>query len=119
MYRFLFLSVASLLAAGCASTPSSQRVRADHPASADAASSPMPAATGTLSQTTPSGSPPSEPMKPLQADMGGMPGMAGMSGMSQPSASTAYVCPMHPEVTSNAPGKCPKCGMKLVAKGGE
>lgn len=25
-----------------------------------------------------------------------------------------YVCPMHPEVTSNAPGKCPECGMKLV-----
>ena len=25
-----------------------------------------------------------------------------------------YACPMHPEVTSNAPGKCPKCGMALV-----
>lgn len=24
-----------------------------------------------------------------------------------------YTCPMHPEVTSNKPGKCPKCGMKL------
>ena len=28
-----------------------------------------------------------------------------------------YVCPMHPEVTSNAPGTCPKCGMDLVRKG--
>jgi FtsP/CotA-like multicopper oxidase with cupredoxin domain len=28
---------------------------------------------------------------------------------------SAYVCPMHPEVTSNEPGTCPKCGMKLVA----
>jgi hypothetical protein len=27
-----------------------------------------------------------------------------------------YVCPMHPEVTSNAPGICPKCNMKLVPK---
>ncbi|HKO57339.1 MAG TPA: heavy metal-binding domain-containing protein [Thermoanaerobaculia bacterium] len=27
-----------------------------------------------------------------------------------------YVCPMHPEVTSNEPGKCPKCGMTLVRK---
>jgi hypothetical protein len=26
----------------------------------------------------------------------------------------AYVCPMHPEVTSSAPGLCPKCNMKLV-----
>ena len=27
-----------------------------------------------------------------------------------------YVCPMHPEVTSDKPGKCPKCGMTLVKK---
>jgi len=27
-----------------------------------------------------------------------------------------YTCPMHPEVTSASPGKCPKCGMKLVPK---
>jgi FtsP/CotA-like multicopper oxidase with cupredoxin domain len=26
----------------------------------------------------------------------------------------AYVCPMHPEVTSTAADRCPKCGMKLV-----
>lgn len=25
-----------------------------------------------------------------------------------------YTCPMHPEVVSNQPGKCPKCGMALV-----
>jgi hypothetical protein len=24
-----------------------------------------------------------------------------------------YTCPMHPEVTSDKPGTCPKCGMKL------
>ena len=24
-----------------------------------------------------------------------------------------YVCPMHEDVTSNKPGKCPKCKMKL------
>ncbi|AFM12947.1 hypothetical protein Turpa_2302 [Turneriella parva DSM 21527] len=28
----------------------------------------------------------------------------------------AYVCPMHPEVQSDKPGKCPKCGMKLVPR---
>jgi FtsP/CotA-like multicopper oxidase with cupredoxin domain len=26
-----------------------------------------------------------------------------------------YACPMHPEVTSEEPGRCPKCGMKLLA----
>jgi len=25
-----------------------------------------------------------------------------------------YVCPMHPDVKSNEPGKCSKCGMNLV-----
>ena len=27
-----------------------------------------------------------------------------------------YVCPMHPEVMSEEPGSCPKCGMKLLAQ---
>jgi hypothetical protein len=31
-------------------------------------------------------------------------------------AETLYLCPMHPEVTSKEPGKCPKCGMTLVRK---
>jgi FtsP/CotA-like multicopper oxidase with cupredoxin domain len=30
-------------------------------------------------------------------------------------AVVAYSCPMHPEVISDEPGKCPKCGMKLLA----
>jgi protein SCO1 len=28
-------------------------------------------------------------------------------------AASHYACPMHPEVTSRRPGKCPKCGMAL------
>ncbi|MDI5889556.1 heavy metal-binding domain-containing protein [Halomonas rhizosphaerae] len=27
-----------------------------------------------------------------------------------------YVCPMHPEVVEDEPGRCPKCGMDLVAR---
>ncbi len=25
-----------------------------------------------------------------------------------------FTCPMHPEVQSSTPGRCPKCGMDLV-----
>jgi len=31
-------------------------------------------------------------------------------------ADAVYACLMHPEVTSTAPGKCPKCGMTLVKR---
>ena len=46
---------------------------------------------------------------------------SGSAGGAQVQATDAgvsaiYVCPMHPEVTSSAPGRCPKCGMNLVPK---
>lgn len=31
-------------------------------------------------------------------------------------AAVVYTCPMHPEVQSDKPGSCPKCGMDLVEK---
>lgn len=27
-----------------------------------------------------------------------------------------YTCPMHSEIKQNKPGRCPKCGMKLIEK---
>lgn len=30
-------------------------------------------------------------------------------------AAVTYTCPMHPEISSPKPGKCPKCGMTLVS----
>lgn len=35
---------------------------------------------------------------------------------SATSVEAEYTCPMHPEVKQKGPGKCPKCGMALVAK---
>ncbi|MGD8964377.1 MAG: heavy metal-binding domain-containing protein, partial [Gammaproteobacteria bacterium] len=31
-------------------------------------------------------------------------------------AEPGYVCPMHPQVTSEEPGSCPICGMDLVQR---
>ena len=33
--------------------------------------------------------------------------------VKQQSEKIKYTCPMHPEVTSDKPGKCPKCGMMM------
>jgi FtsP/CotA-like multicopper oxidase with cupredoxin domain len=41
--------------------------------------------------------------------------VAEMDSQVPPSGPVVYSCPMHPEVTSDQPGKCPKCGMKLMA----
>jgi Cu(I)/Ag(I) efflux system membrane fusion protein len=46
-------------------------------------------------------------------------GMTGCQKSATPDSSARalqYTCPMHPEVVKDAPGNCPKCGMKLVEK---
>lgn len=38
----------------------------------------------------------------------------GAASASEGGDATVYTCPMHPEVRSDKPGECPKCGMDLV-----
>ncbi len=38
----------------------------------------------------------------------------GATGSVLKAPAAVYTCTMHPDVTSDKPGKCPKCGMKLV-----
>jgi FtsP/CotA-like multicopper oxidase with cupredoxin domain len=38
-----------------------------------------------------------------------------LGGPDAADGAAVYACPMHPEVTSREPGRCPKCGMTLLA----
>lgn len=35
---------------------------------------------------------------------------------SETTGKYVYTCPMHPEIITDKPGSCPKCGMTLVKK---
>jgi hypothetical protein len=52
-----------------------------------------------------------------QPETGGRQAVASVSAPKTAGATAAqskYTCPMHPEVVSDTPGRCPKCGMDLV-----
>ena len=42
--------------------------------------------------------------------------MMNKTSKTDKSKGVTYTCSMHPEVTANKPGKCPKCGMELIKK---
>ena len=93
----LVAAVGVFVPIGCAASTKNDPITADHPANPAAPESPLPARPDTLA--------------------------LGQSAVPAPGENDAtkvdvlfYTCPMHKEVVSSAPGKCPKCGMKLVPK---
>ena len=143
MLRTLIALIGVILLAGCAAPAVQTGLPDDHPANPNAPASPAPAASVTLA-LNPSTAPPPPQDDSMGEPHQGMPGMKGghdgMAGMPEPSdadgtnrnaaggppqsapatapgaTTVQYTCPMHKEVVSNQPGKCPKCGMKLVPK---
>ena len=53
-------------------------------------------------------------MKKTTIDQGNQ-NSGGLSNQNMEATKT-YTCSMHPEVISDTPGKCPKCGMELIEK---
>lgn len=138
MYSQATILMLAALLAGCTGGLVLTQLPPNHPANAEAAVSPLPPASTTLSiapdrQATPAGGGTEADHgemphgtkhgnAPMRHDMEGM-GQGGYSeheaaGAMQPEATqVVYVCPMHPEVTADQPGqRCPKCGMELVPR---
>ena len=106
------LCVAVLIMAGCASVrlPEAGNTHPSSPAAAEAAE-PKVSEILRIEQPAESSSPVAE--KPVTSVNGGHRHEA---GKIKTPLETLYTCPMHPEVVSKEPGKCPKCGMTLVPR---
>lgn len=98
----LFVAVAGLSLAACASRRPAPVFSKDSPADPRAPAAPV-------SLVERLGDPPATPAA-SPAAASGKPAAA-PAGQGKPAA---YVCPMHAQAKSDRPGSCPICGMRLV-----
>lgn len=94
----------------------------DHPANSEARSAAVPERSNTLrlattepSQEETATASPSDAHAGHAGD-GASAGAATQPATTQGVSDVVYTCPMHPEVISDQPGRCPKCRMRLVSK---
>ena len=97
MNRSFVLAFGFAVLAGCGGQSSTTETPTGHPAHPSAAETPT-----------------AERSRTLQDERTARSAAAG--GGQRDAAGVVYTCPHHPEVTSNQPGVCPKCDMKLQPK---
>lgn len=123
--RFLLLGflAASAALAGCATPDAALPTDNAHPAYADAPTLPLPSTSGTLAvDSQRSDAPPRRGPSGHEAHQHGTTAAASQPDSDQRhqhgSAPEApeFTCPMHLEIQSDTPGRCPKCNMELVPK---
>jgi hypothetical protein len=114
----VLLTIGMGMLGGCAGDYRDPPMGTDHPASAGAAPAPERERSGVLVRAEPTGDPSANaPAPPTEAHTGhdhGAHEPAPADGNT--AAAATYTCPMHREVTSKEPGRCPRCGMALVVE---
>lgn len=115
-----------LVSSGCVGPVGIAPLPYAHPANPDAPAGAVSTA-GSMLGPTPANGQPGGAMNDMKMshDMGAMKmpadhgdKMGGMTTDTKAGAAAGpYQCPMHSEVHSDKPGKCPICGMRLVNKG--
>ena len=92
-----------LLVAGCAARQFD--VPVSHPANPAAGEAPAPPVSATLNSDSANEVRPEEDEAPIAGHA--------HHTLGQPAAVAPYRCPMHADVRSDKPGRCPRCGMQL------